>query len=683
MSAKTGLDFETIALAHDIVCSMMGSSWIDEQNKERGGAQKSIALSHPLFTALNGSTEESVLAVLHLAGYLQAFRNDPGFGKIIASLRNADSYHPTIIELDLAWKFQNAGSAVRLFPVTRNGVADFSATVNGVEHVVEVSSFPSDSLRDANIAFLSVMANTFASALKRTKITVPLSLELDLEDIGGASQQATIKAVKELAQEFRVSGSLNRLEKEFDFGTIAMRPTMEGEGPTVDRWTAATRFGRAPIAKSKMLGDTNYAIQGPGSWVYLHDRTQDADPYVRLRNKLKAEARQVSGCSNAVIILEIEALGVDIMNDRAKLQPVIDDFARQHQSTTGIAIVVRTVRDDGSQRGMSGHYFPLAAGALPAAFWDSVEAEDERQNLLDEIRNLRPRADPKTAEPQAAPKTAERTEGLKTWGSTGAKVPDLVGQYALPPGDNGDRDRRILLADIQTVLYNAVGSAQRADVHPDPTTNAVHQLVMSNSALVASESEAFLTLVSIGLEAPAQIHERAVGEMTRRVLLCREHRDLALELYNSAEPSWRKLGAKILPSESAPEFAKGEKDMRDLENTDAFRKARASLIERYHVLNDTEWALFSKRSHGDIYALVQVSQALQRRDADVRRAINQALPAGLAVNIMIDRTIGFVLACLSSIVAEFEINTGGHLKRVFEAYQVMQKRDQESGALRV
>ncbi len=339
-----------------------------------------------------------------------------------------------------------------------------------------------------------------------------------------------------------------------------------------------------------------------------------------------------------------------------------------------MAIVVRAVRDDGRQRGVSGHYFPLASGALPAAFWDSLEAEDERRNPLDELRNLRP---------QKGSKMDERTEGLKTWGSTGTRVPDLAGEYTLPPGDNGDRDRRVLLADIQTVLYNAVGSAQRADVHPDPTTNAVHQLVISNSALVASESDAFLTLISIGLESPAQIHERAVGEMTRRVLLCREHRDLALELYSSAEPSWRKLGAKILPAESAPEFAIGERDMRDLENTDAFRKAKADIIERSNVLNNTEWVMFSKRSHGDIYALVQVSQALKRRDADVRRAINQALPAGVAVNVMIDRTIGFALACLTNIVAEFEIDTGGHLKRVFEAYQAMQKRDQATGALRV
>jgi hypothetical protein len=277
----------------------------------------------------------------------------------------------------------------------------------------------------------------------------------------------------------------------------------------------------------------------------------------------------------------------------------------------------------------------------------------------------------------------KRAEGLKTWSATGAPVPNLAGQYTLPPGDNGDRDRRVLLADILTALYNAVGSAQQADVDPDPTTNAVHQLVISNSALVTSESDAFLTLVSIGLEAPAQVHERAVGEMTRRVLLCRDYRDLAFELYNSAEPSWRKLAAQILPPEDAPEFLAGEKDMRALEQTPRFKTAKAAVIEKYHILTDLEWAMFSKRSHGDIYALVQVSQALRGRGADVRAAINETLPAGLGLNVMIDRTISFALACLTSIVDEFHIETGDQLPRVWKTYEATRQRDQETGALRI
>ena len=275
-----------------------------------------------------------------------------------------------------------------------------------------------------------------------------------------------------------------------------------------------------------------------------------------------------------------------------------------------------------------------------------------------------------------------KSDGLKNWGSTGATVPDLTGQYTLPPGDNGDLDRRKFLAEVHTVLYSAVGSAQRAPIIADKTIHAVHQLVVANAAIVASESEAFLTLLSIGLEAPAQIHLRAVGELTRRVVLCREHRNLALELYDSAEPSWRKMASK-LPVNDVPEFTKGEKDMRALEQSPRFKKARADVIKRLHALNDLEWEMLSKRSHGDISALVQVSQNLRYRGAEVGPAINLTQPAAKGANIMLNWASRWVLLCLGHIVAEFGIETNGKVERLFKKFENMQESDDRSGALRI
>ena len=278
--------------------------------------------------------------------------------------------------------------------------------------------------------------------------------------------------------------------------------------------------------------------------------------------------------------------------------------------------------------------------------------------------------------------TTPKSDVLKIWGSTGVTVPDLGGIYELPPGDNGDKERRSYLADVQTALYSAVGSAQRAPIMEDKTANAVHQLVIANAALVASESEAFLTLISIGLEAPAQVHLRAIGEMTRRVVLCREHRDLALELYDSAEPSWRKMVAK-LPVDDAPEFAKGEKDMRALEQLSRFKDAQADVIKRFHVLNELEWAMFSKRSHGDIYALVQVSQSLRNRGAEVRPAINMTQPAIIGANVMLSRAYGWVLLCFGNITAEFGIQTNGKAEKLLEKFEAMQKSDERREVFRI
>lgn len=266
------------------------------------------------------------------------------------------------------------------------------------------------------------------------------------------------------------------------------------------------------------------------------------------------------------------------------------------------------------------------------------------------------------------------------WGSTGAQVPDLAGAYTLPPGSNGDLERRKLLADIVSTLYSAVGSAQRTGHVHDEIRHAVHQLVVANAALAASETDAFLTLISAGLEAPSTVHLRALGEMVRRISICREYPHLALQLYKTSAPAWAKLASKMLGDASA--FDTSEKDMRALENTEPFKKAKADVIERFHVLNDLEWTMFSKRSHGDIFALVQVSNNLQTRDADVRRAINKELPEGLASSCLLVRAIGFALFGLEHVVNEFGIDTRGRFDRLKEAFEEMQKRDESIGALR-
>ena len=270
---------------------------------------------------------------------------------------------------------------------------------------------------------------------------------------------------------------------------------------------------------------------------------------------------------------------------------------------------------------------------------------------------------------------------LKSWRNTGVSVPDLGGKYTLPAGSNGDLDRRSLMADTLTCLYSAVGSAQGAPIMKDPARHAVHQLVVANGALAASEADAFLTLVSINLEAPAAIHLRALGETTRRIVLCREYPNLAKELYDSAEPSWRKVASKLpIPGST---FAKSESDMRALESTERFKKAKADVVSRYHLLNDLEWEMWSKRAHGDIYALVEVSQSLVQRGSDIRIAVNAAPPPGIGVNVMLMRGIGFAAAALANVAQEFGVQTNGRAEACVKKYGEMQERDEKTLALKL
>jgi hypothetical protein len=271
---------------------------------------------------------------------------------------------------------------------------------------------------------------------------------------------------------------------------------------------------------------------------------------------------------------------------------------------------------------------------------------------------------------------------IRNWGCTGVAAQVLAGAYALPPGDNGDRDRRELLAGIFVALYCAVGSAQPMQRPDDAERNAVHQMVVSSAALAASEAESYLTLISAALEAPASVHLRSLAETVRRLVICREYPALALELYQTALPVWLQLVAPLkLPN--VPQPAAGDKDMRQVEATPQFQAAKVDVQTRYHVLDETEWKMWSKRTHGDIYALVDVSKKLSARDGDVCAAINREMPAGKFVNGHLMRAIGLAVFALHNIVQEFQIDADAIVADFVARYEAMQRRDDETGVLRV
>jgi hypothetical protein len=69
-------------------------------------------------------------------------------------------------------------------------------------------------------------------------------------------------------------------------------------------------------------------------------------PLVRAQ-KLETEAAQVSGCEDAVVVIDAEGLGANLFNDKPSLDRTIERFARNHTSTTAIAVVTRPIRVNG------------------------------------------------------------------------------------------------------------------------------------------------------------------------------------------------------------------------------------------------------------------------------------------------------------------------------------------------
>jgi hypothetical protein len=65
----------------------------------------------------------------------------------------------------------------------------------------------------------------------------------------------------------------------------------------------------------------------------------------------------------------------------AELRRVIADFARNHRSTTAIALPTRPRKRDGTTE-LTGPYFALAESALPRTVWDRMMTVDRQRSIL-------------------------------------------------------------------------------------------------------------------------------------------------------------------------------------------------------------------------------------------------------------------------------------------------------------
>lgn len=124
-------------------------------------------------------------------------------------------------------------------------------------------------------------------------------------------------------------------------------------------------------------------------WLYIRLPSTASDPYQRIRRKLSTEATQLSGCADAVILLDSGGLRHGIFSNRdLNLQGIADAFESRHTSTTAFGVFAQPLKMDGT-RGLAGAYFSLAPTALSSTFWDSVISVDQRSTVLWELDQLR------------------------------------------------------------------------------------------------------------------------------------------------------------------------------------------------------------------------------------------------------------------------------------------------------
>jgi hypothetical protein len=389
IAPQRGMTAEVALRAHAMVCTTMGSTWLDEQTRRMDVPGRTTADIHPLYFALSSQTELSIIAVCELAALLLNFRSDPALGELIVSLRDPEKYGPTTVELDLAWKFQGAGATVTLAPATKHGVADCAVTVNGRQHIVEVSGFPSDPFKSDLMAFNGAMQHALKAATRKSDTRGHIAVEIIVHGIAAGSRRnlrmlrkdahaGVVSAVRAFANDARE----DRTHNTFDFGTISVRRAEAHELPDLKTWSMASCLTIVPRSEFDFVGELDYKSGRDTHWVYLSVPDDAFDAYDRIGRKLKVEARQLRGCTDGVIVAAVNGLKKGVFEEtNADLQRVIADFARNHRSTTAIALPIRPRKRDGTS-GLVGPYFPLADTALPRSVWDEMVRADQRRSVL-------------------------------------------------------------------------------------------------------------------------------------------------------------------------------------------------------------------------------------------------------------------------------------------------------------
>lgn len=217
----------------------------------------------------------------------------------------------------------------------------------------------------------------------------------------------------------------------------------------------------------------------------------------------------------------------------------------------------------------------------------------------------------------------------------------------------GDTAWLNLSKEMTGALYAAVDRGSRLEPPSDREGRAQHQLIIATAAIAGAEMETLRALCALGLHPPAQIHARAIGLLARNAVVFHEDAALALECYDSLEPSRRELSKaaqSILQNAALDELL--EKRYQDAAGTSMRRleQAHSALFQReeHYLMSNYEQNLWSKWAHGDIIALAEAADGVRRATDDLRGSL--VVKSDLALSLLF-RT-GLFASVLLAVLAD-------------------------------
>jgi hypothetical protein len=271
--------------------------------------------------------------------------------------------------------------------------------------------------------------------------------------------------------------------------------------------------------------------------------------------------------------------------------------------------------------------------------------------------------------------------GPSTWSAKTKSAPALSGGVQLARARSNEKTHKILevLTRGASTIYSIVASAQVIEPNITPQGNAQQEVVLATGALMAAEIEAFVQLTALGLEGPAQVHARAVGDFATRIAMFRADAELALRVYESFPASIVEILEQFRDDDKPTAGVAGgipDKSMRKIENEMAYRDARNTIAAKEHLLSLAEHGVFSKRTHGDVTAMALVAGALATRGGDVREAIARTTvnPADneITVRSSIIRVLGWTLHAAVDIINVLPLEPAESLEELAKAHSYWQ-----------
>jgi hypothetical protein len=313
-----GLKYQRMLAWYDAAASATTPKWQAEQTAKISRPPATLADVHPFFRFLNEGTDTALVQICEIGMYLEAFKADPAYGKIISDLVSP-KFLSTVFELAMAYRWRRAGASVELQPTATAGrVADFAATISDAPYLIETSNIPPETYELLSFRMPLLVKRTAAPYLNDESV---LQVKLSITSVpGGPFEQVLASAVKACCHEVSGPGweGHSRAANEIDGHRIEVERFVAG--------AALPEDGHWDVRADQVTEETPHRLQ---LRILVRMPSRDSGYASRIAKKLVKEMKQLSGIRSArVVVLDvtgIEPNALDLQTEalRDALQPEI------------------------------------------------------------------------------------------------------------------------------------------------------------------------------------------------------------------------------------------------------------------------------------------------------------------------------------------------------------------------